>query len=538
VCAGYHAGAVLGINLRYPQAGISTIWAPSAIVMAALLLEPPRRWWIYILALLPTHLHVVATFQRDVPLVVMFSQFTGNAILFVGGAIAVRSIGGAPPRFDSLRSMASFVLVAAIGVNAFACLVAVSLFTITGWTTDFWLSWRQRFFTNGMPVLIITPAIVLAAGGRLVGAWHARGQRYVELGVVTCGLLGAGMLAFASDAPRPDLMPALLLAPLPFLLWAAVRLGPGGVCMSLMVVTATTLATVFAGRWPFVTQSATETVLSLHAFLLSISIPIIFLAALVDERRRNDEETRRQRDELAHALRVTTLGELAASIAHELSQPLSAITMNAQAGRSLFRTKQIPEPMGEILNDIEESALRARQVIKRLRALFRKESSQRVSVDIDLVIENATALVRSDLGRKGIMMYFTRDDALHRVVGDPVQLQQVVLNLLVNAADAVSASDDLPREIAIDTQQRRPGELTINVRDNGIGVSDRAQLDVIFKEFVSTKPQGLGMGLTITRSIVEAHGGRVWATANEHRGLTFHVELPAAEQRDKQRVTL
>ncbi len=328
------------------------------------------------------------------------------------------------------------------------------------------------------------------------------------------------------------IMPALLLAPLPFLLWAAVRLGPGGVCVCLVVVTAMSWTTVYTGRWPFVTQSPTETVLSLHAFLLTISIPMMFLAALVEERRRTEEESRRQRDDLAHAQRVATLGELAASIAHELGQPLSAIMTNAVAGRRMLDTadRGSPDAVREILVDVYEEANQGAQVIGRLRALFRKASPERVGLDVNTVIESGVGLLRANLREKNVTVRFARNETLPRVLGDPVQLQQVVVNLVMNAGEAVaSASDDTPRVITIDADQPRSGRLRFSVTDSGIGVKDSSDLEKIFEHFVSTKPQGMGMGLTISRSIVEAHGGRIWAVANATRGLTVHVELPTLD---------
>ena len=148
VCAAYYAGAIFGITFSLPPAGIATIWPPNAIVLAALLLAPPRVWWVYLLPLLPTHLHVVVNFQGAVPLPVMLSQYGANVIQVVLGAAAVQFVVGARPRFDSLRGMSAFVLLAAMLVPALACVVAVSLFLLTGWATDFWLTWRQRFFAN------------------------------------------------------------------------------------------------------------------------------------------------------------------------------------------------------------------------------------------------------------------------------------------------------------------------------------------------------------------------------------------------------
>jgi two-component system sensor kinase FixL len=260
---------------------------------------------------------------------------------------------------------------------------------------------------------------------------------------------------------------------------------------------------------------------------VELSVPLMVLAALVEERRRTEEETRRQRDELAHALRVTTLGQLTASIAHELGQPLSAILTNAQAGRRLLNN--VPSPsawIGDILTDIAEDANRAAQVIRRLRTLFRKERAERVGLDVNALIDNVVGLLHADLRQKRIVIRFSRNEALPPVVGDPVQLQQVVLNLLMNAGEAVAATEDGPRVITIAIDQPQAGRLLLSVRDSGIGVKEPAELERIFEDFVSSKPDGLGMGLTISRSIVEAHGGRIWAAANDDRGLTLYVELP------------
>jgi two-component system sensor kinase FixL len=260
---------------------------------------------------------------------------------------------------------------------------------------------------------------------------------------------------------------------------------------------------------------------------VELSVPLMVLAALVEERRRTEEETRRQRDELAHALRVTTLGQLTASIAHELGQPLSAILTNAQAGRRLLNN--VPSPsawIGDILTDIAEDANRAAQVIRRLRTLFRKERAERVGLDVNALIDNVVGLLHADLRQKRIVIRFSRNEALPPVVGDPVQLQQVVLNLLMNAGEAVAATEDGPRVITIAIDQPQAGRLLLSVRDSGIGVKEPAELERIFEDFVSSKPDGLGMGLTISRSIVEAHGGRIWAAGNADRGLTLYVELP------------
>src|SRR5262249_18151994 len=246
-----------------------------------------------------------------------------------------------------------------------------------------------------------------------------------------------------------------------------------------------------------------------------------------DERRRlAEKEAQRQRDELAHALRGSTLGELTASFAHETNQPLTAILTNAQATRRLLAAEQTkPRDIEDALIDIAEDAARASQTIRRLRTLFRKEHAERVPVEINALIEDVLSLLRHDIQNKNIVVRFTRGQALPTVLGDPIQLRQVVLNLIVNAEEAIAVATAGPREIAIETRQPRDGHVAIAIRASGIGVKE-SDLERIFEHFVSSKPQGLGMGLAISRSIVEAHNGRIWASRNDDVGITLHVELP------------
>jgi C4-dicarboxylate-specific signal transduction histidine kinase len=245
-----------------------------------------------------------------------------------------------------------------------------------------------------------------------------------------------------------------------------------------------------------------------------------------ERRRRAEEEAQRQRDDLAHALRVATLGELTASIAHEINQPLTAIVTNVSTMRRLSAIEQAkPREFNDALIDIAEDARRATQTIDRLKALLRKGHTERVAVEINALIDDVLGLLRGDMRAKNIAVCFTVGEMLPSVLGDPIQLRQVILNVVVNAAEAIALAADGPREIRIDTSRPMPGLVAVAIRDSGVGVKE-SELERIFEHFVSTKPQGLGMGLAISRSIVEAHGGRIWATGNDARGLTLHVELP------------
>jgi C4-dicarboxylate-specific signal transduction histidine kinase len=219
------------------------------------------------------------------------------------------------------------------------------------------------------------------------------------------------------------------------------------------------------------------------------------------------------------------VSELAGSLAHELNQPLTAVTMNAQAGRRLLDQGSRVE-LGEILRDIGRDATRAGEVIHRLRALLRNGEPERKPLDINQLVTDVAILIRHDLERARVSLRLTRSEHLPLISGDAVQLQQVILNLLLNASDALAGVPDGSGLIEVATQNHQPGRVIITVRDSGIGVPE-AELANIFQPFVTTKAHGLGMGLSISRSIIEAHGGRIWATRNEDHGLTMHVELRA-----------
>jgi C4-dicarboxylate-specific signal transduction histidine kinase len=247
-------------------------------------------------------------------------------------------------------------------------------------------------------------------------------------------------------------------------------------------------------------------------------------------RRRAEAEAQRQREELAHALRLTTLGELTASISHELNQPLTAIAANAQAAQKLFENDRANPDLEDALEDMVDDAIRAAEIIRRLQVLFRKKPAIRIKLGMNELIDEVLHLLGSDLRNREIRVHFNRHEPLAKVMGDGVQLRQVIINLLRNAEDAIASAGDGRREIHISTSQPDDARVAIAIRDTGMGVQD-PDLDRIFEHFVSSKPQGLGMGLAISRSIVESHGGRIWAQRNEDRGLTLHIEIPSATEK-------
>ncbi len=255
---------------------------------------------------------------------------------------------------------------------------------------------------------------------------------------------------------------------------------------------------------------------------------LFVLVSVVDitERRQAERAAARQRDELAHLSRVAVLGELSGSLAHELNQPLTAILSNAQAAqRFLAQTPPRTDKLAEILADIVKSDHRAGAVIQRLRSLLRKEEAQRHPLNLNDVVEESIRLLHSDLLSRQIVVSTELADTLPVVNGDQNQLQQVLLNLVINGCDAVDGRTE-DRRLLVRTQVTAQGNLEVSVADRGAGIP-AADLERIFDPFVTTKSNGMGLGLTICRSIVEAHGGRLCATNNADGGATLHCELPA-----------
>ncbi len=249
-------------------------------------------------------------------------------------------------------------------------------------------------------------------------------------------------------------------------------------------------------------------------------------SADVAQRKEIELELRRQRAELAHMTRISTMGELAASLAHELNQPLTAILSNAQAALRFMASKSPDlEEIREILKEIVEDNSRASQIIRGIRALVKQEEVEFTAVDLAGVIDDVMMLVHSDAVLQNVQISFKRSSDLPHVRGDRVQLQQVMLNLLVNAFDAVKDCPAQDHEVLVRVERESAPMLKVIVRDRGVGL--RADtLEKIFQPFYTTRRNGLGMGLSICRSIIEAHGGRLWAENNADRGATFSFTVP------------
>ncbi|PYL12499.1 MAG: hypothetical protein DMF43_08200 [Verrucomicrobia bacterium] len=256
---------------------------------------------------------------------------------------------------------------------------------------------------------------------------------------------------------------------------------------------------------------------------------LFVLASIVDisERKRAELEGARQRDELAHLSRVTMLGELSGSLAHELNQPLTSILSNAQAAQRFLADEVVDlNELREILNDIVAEDTRAGEMIQRLRVLFKKREMPKHTGDIDIneVVQDVLKLVGNDLMNQNVTMDTELAQNLPAVTGDWIQLEQVLLNLVLNGCEAMEDCEPSDRRLRVVTELDN-GAVRVSVTDRGESIPEE-KMDRVFEPFFTTKAEGMGLGLSVCHTIIRAHRGKIWATNNLDRGATFHFELP------------
>lgn len=650
----YYAGVHTGIALTFEPSPVSTVWPPNAIVLAALLLTPPREWWLLLAAVLPAHL--VAQLSSGVPLTMTLCWFVSNMAEALLGAALMLHFLGRTPRFDRVADLSVFLIVGVLLAPIASSFLDASFVALAGWrySGNYWEIWYIRLLSNALAMLTLVPLIVIGFQRGFRSLRNAPLLEHVESGVLLTGIGVTSAMAFLST-PDTGTLVLLMYAPLPFLMWAAVRRGVGGVSLCAALLALFTIIGVLRGRGPFASAAPENAVLTVQIFLIIVESSLMLLAASLAElrrtrraalrqeeslnvalgaarmeawvwdmtsdritwrprrrrtanadhshpwesmaallnqvhvddraavrqaiesalesgagaeveieyrvidgesdvrwitskgkvvvdargkpkrmfgvhmdttdRKRQETQTRQQREQLTHLSRVSTLGALSGAIAHELTQPLTAILNNAQAAQWQLRS---PRPnlgeLDEILAEIVSEDKRAGEVIRRLRTLFMRGTVQTGQVDANECITEALRLQHSDLMSRNVITDVQLGRDVPLIAADPVELQQVMLNLIVNACDAMAENDPWDRRLRIVSACNAEGGIDMQVCDNGHGMDD---VEMIFEPFHTTKDHGIGLGLSICRTIVTAHGGRLWARNNAGRGATLHVVLPA-----------
>jgi len=532
VAVGYYLAARIGFAFTLQPYPISTLWPPNALLLAALLLAPTRAWWWLLAAALPAHLLV--ELQSGVPVVMVLGWYISNCSEALIGAGLVRAFVPWPLRLDSLRNAGIFLFGGALAGPLVSSFLDAALVSLIGWgERGYWDLVGTRIFSNTLAALTVAPLILTLASIEIPRLRAARTVRFAEAAALFAGLAATCLVVFDLPQFSNHTAPALFYAPLPFLVWAALRFGPAGTASAIAVMVVATIFGTVNGLGPFAGSTPQETAREMQLFLSAVAVPMLLLAVVLHDRARVELDAREQRLQLTHLSRVAMLGELSGGIAHELNQPLTAILSNAQAAQHLIANKSAdPEILVEILRDIIAADQRAGEVIRRLRTLFKRGETQFQPLDVNELVHEVLGIVHGDLVTRSVEIVPELAATLTRIHGDRVELEQVMLNLVINACDAMAGIAPEQRRLTVRTRKVdvEDGAVQISFSDCGPGFTPD-QYAKLFEPFYTTKPRGLGMGLSISRAIIRAHHGRLWGSSTPGKGASFHIVLPAPRGR-------
>jgi len=633
-------------GMSFSQAAASPFWFPASVLLCALLMTPRRMWWLFILMPLPIRLF--AEVSQGIPQWFLLTTYVIDAAKGLLAALALRRYIGPSFRLRTVPELAAFFLFAVLLIPAAAAVFGAA--ARSAFDHEYWLSWEQWFLGNALAQMVVTPVILYWGLGISWKAWPSERKRWLEAALVTAGLLLAGYASTNTGPSSIDFAGARFYAPIPFMLWAAIRFGMVGASGAIGIVAVVAVHGALNGRGPFSDLSPSDITLALQNFLLLRSAPLYLVAAVIEQRkdveaqlresedrfrnmantapvllwttdrgkscefvnqgwleftgrplkeivgdgwlqdvhpedlqhcmeildaafdarehfemeyrlRRYDGEyrwvmhrgvrrrtatgdfpgyigsvvditDRKQVEEgaraLAHTQRLVVMGELSAAIAHEVKQPLTAILSNADAAETLLNSPDPPlDEIREIVADIREDDLRANDVVDRIREFLRTQATSTELLHINAAVSDALRVVAGDARRRRIQIRTELGQGLPLVLADRTQLLQVLINLLVNGMDAIDGTPGAVHELAIRTGSNGNSGVEIAIADRGCGIAPD-QMPRLFNAFFTTKKEGMGLGLSIARSIVTAHHGRIWADNNTDGGATFHVSIPAA----------
>jgi signal transduction histidine kinase len=531
----YYAATEIAWALCFPNSKVSLLFPPHAVLIVTLLLVPVRHWWGYIFATILAHF--IATQQAHWPVLYALHCEAFDAVQNTLAAAGIRLLIKSPLDKITLRDAIVFVLIAVI-VVPFGTAFWGAAFTISnGFGTRYWVEWRNLGISNGVTAVVLVPAFLLIANRLAVRGGKVGPARIVEGSLLALGIVIVGTYVFAVVPAGPTTSPALLYAPIPLLIWAALRFGLSGISAAMLLVTFEAIWGAMHGRGPFLLQTPAENALALQMFLIVTGTPLMFLSVLLEEDKRSqkalheiEEEARGHRDQINLLSRVSLLGEMTASLAHELNQPLSAIVSNASAGmRFIDNARGDPQMLHELLSDVAADGRRAHEIIQSVRNTIKKGDSTRQQIDLNDVVTRVAHVVRPDAAGHSCEIETVLAEDLPPVEGDPVQIQQVLVNLVSNAFDAMQQTPADRRKVEISTTYNGKREVRVSVRDHGTGIGTEVHQH-LFDQFFTTKEHGLGMGLAIVRSIVEAHGGKIDTENVADGGACFYFTLPTTKK--------
>ena len=648
-------GNAVGSLMRYPDIGAALFFLPYAVLTTALVLAPRRDWVWYILV--GAVAHFITHWPRWTLSWVVLAD-VANVVRALAAAVLLRRLFAGPPRLDSIWALLVFVAVAALIAPAAGAAIGAANVVLHGASPAYWPPFRAWFMSNALTGLAVLPAFLYAASDS-TRWWRVfrEPQRMAETWLLTLGLVASCAIAFLLPIVSRWHAALPFYAPLPVLIWAALRFGTGGASLALTAVAFAAVWGADRGTGPFLAPTSDDNIVALQLFVLLTAIPVLCIAAIGSARRdavllyrsllasvqdrvaildaggtvlevndswrrstdalegdqfnhvtvganyldacgvaakaghhtavralpgitsvlnrltrvfemeynyeqngrrhwfamsvealeRSDGggggvvtlrnvtasreaqlEIEEQRRELSHLARVGVLGQLSGALAHELNQPLAAISNNVQAAaRLLNRQPADVEEVNAILRDILSDDLRAAQVIHRLTALLRRGETHLQPMNASDLLKEVLEIAHAELVTRHVSVQTSIAPDLPLILGDRVQLQQVLLNLILNACEAMSATPVADRCLVFTATTIASRFVDVSVRDHGTGIPPTL-IDRLFEPFVTTKAEGLGLGLSISQTIVAAHGGRLWAENNPDGGATLHCVLAPA----------
>ena len=655
----YYVATQIAWALTFPDSKVSLFFPPHAVLVCILLVVPVRHWWAYVLA--AAGAHFLATQQAQWPPLYALTCEAFDALQNVSTAAGIRILIKSPLKAITLRDAIVFVLVAVVLVPFGTAFWGASFTVSYGFGTRYWIEWRNLGISNAVTAVVLIPAFLLGGHQLFVKRTRPRpSRRALEAVLVGACTVVLGIFVFDNTPAGPTNSPTLLYAPIPLLIWAALRFGLGGISVSMLLITVQAIWGTMRGHGPFLEQTPAENALALQLFLLVTATPLMLLAVVIEEERRSKEALResanlmslaaeagnlamwvwdvssndvwmtergrslfglkqdarldfaavvdrvhpedraarngaikqalqtrgnyemeyrvqqadgmtrwihgrgrcvepadgsgpklfgvsmdvtarkqseasaaQKRAELEHVARVATLGELTATLTHELQQPLATIGANSYVG---VRLLDAPEPdlqkLRSALDDICEVTERAGEVIGGLRDMLKRDSTAAgvSNVDVNDAIRIVERITHGDANLHQVTVHLDLSPDVRPIKGHSVQLQQVILNLMLNAFSAMSETGlDGARRLVVRTNSTDELNVRIELQDSGTGIAAE-QLESIFDPFITSKPEGLGMGLSICRSIIERHGGTISAANNPGPGATFSITLPITSE--------
>ena len=538
----YYAAGKLGQASAERSSNLGPLWPAYGIALAALVrggygMAPAVAVSGFLVAL-----------QSTVPPIVAVGQAAGSTFAAFAGSWLLRRLA-----FDAslsrLRDGLNLLLVGALLSTVVSATLGTTVLYLGGIEPYSHISsaWLIYWMGDGTGVLLATP-LALSIGRPLQGCKSKVRfalDRVAEYALLNLLLL-LPCLAIFGDLGLVEIGEDILtFSVLPFIRWAAIRFGVAGTSLStILVATVATVATA-EGNGPFARSATFTNAALLDVFYAVLSVTGIMLAALIAERSRAEaerddliraqaaaqarEEAEKEaavlRDELAHLGRVEMLNALSGAIAHEINQPLAAIRLNIEAATSLLTQQpDASTELGAVLNDIRNDGRRAGEVLKQARELLKKDPASHQTIELNAAVQDVARLVQYGASKQGVRLDIVLGSPSRPISGDRVQIQQVVMNLLLNACEAVEKRDN--RQVRLTTSFQ--GDMAaVAVTDSGLGIPQE-EMSRLFEPFYTTKQGGMGLGLAICRSIVHAHKGRLTVVQNAEGGLIFTAEIPFA----------